>query len=458
MLEYIFLLVVKVLFGLLSYFTSPKKLPKYVKLDSNTITDRVKNTPTYKSMYYVVDGYQPIVMIADFGTAKKLYQSNEYKSIIRTYPYLGYVMERLLKHSIGAHHGKEWLEMKKTLTKFFTTQSVKNNFLMIVEKTTNWTNIFFNKDTNEYSLQNLQLDILTIRIMSFIIYGPLSENKIAQLHELFVLHNKMMTIMGTDVLLRVPVFNNYVSTDNKKSVDSFWDSWCKFNDNIALNNMSTLFNTMIADSRYANNKLEFYQTLYEIMLFNLDIMVDAFANLIWNISMSQDIKEKVYNEITKIIPDIKNLSIEQINELSYLQCVINESARLNPGIVSTFAETLSEDIILNNYTLPKGTMISLDTQMINRDPNIWANPDKFDPSRFECSTNGVFSYHRFGLSPRKCMGNVFADYILKIGIIMLISTNDIICSNEQLVIEERSTIPNLSGYDMMNKITFIKRH
>lgn len=484
----------------MEYLQIPRDIPFFNKQNNKnfmSIEERITNTPTHNSMYYMLDGYQPIVMITDQKTADKLYKSDQYKTISRNYPYLGYVMERLLKHSIGVHYGKEWLEMKKPLARFFNTQSVKNNFPKIVDKTKKWTNTLTDGcslnflQNCSHSLQNLNLDLLTIKIMSEIIYGELNDSQIDQLHKLSLVHNDMMKIMGTDKGSRIKFFNNFcqffnidhASLENKRKVDSFWNQWCEFNDSIQLTNKSTnqlsgktnantLYETMITDQRYSENKLEFYQTLYEIMLFNLDIMIDAFANLIWNISTNQEVKEKICREIVNIVPNIENINVDKINELTYLQSVINESARLNPGIVATFAETLNETLCLNNCTLHKGTLFSLDTQMINRDPSIWKDPNKFDPSRFEFSVDGKIDdkidnkinskskeslFHRFGMSPRKCMGNVFSNYILKIGIVFLLSTYDIQSIHENIQIEKINTIPNISGCNMLNKIIFIKK-
>ena len=275
---------------------------------------------------------------------------------------------------------------------------------------------------------------------------------------MFMIHNKLMVIMGSDMLMRVPLIYNNYGTQERDLVDDFWNKWQEFNNNQRnIMRDDTLFSTMIEDNIYEGNYLVFYQTLYEIMLFNPDIMIDSFANLIWNITTNESVKIRLYGECKNI--DINDC--DQIDELKYLPLVINESARLNPGIAITFAETITEDLVLNNQYLQAGTMISLDTQMINRDPNVWRNPHQFDPDRFDTGDASVFhSYHRFGLGPRKCLGNVFGDYILKIGIVALLQNFDLIISdknNNNLVREQRNTIPNLCNYNMTNSIDFIRR-
>jgi cytochrome P450 len=411
------------------------------------------STEPNQNIYQTFDGYQPIVMIANYNIARSLYQSIEYKSIIRTYPYLGYVFDRLLKHSIGAHSGKKWLEMKKPLAQFFTTGSVRHNYPMILEQVDKWIDGF---ESGSYQLQNLRLDRLTIGVISHIIYGKLSDEDLDELYHLSHQHNKMMEIMGCDMLMRIPIIYS-LPLPNKLLVDEFWNRWCRFNDRMCeSNNMAeqTLFQTMIRYPIYANDQLAFYQTLYEIMLFNLDIMIDGFANLIQSICANQGVGDRIYEECR----DIDSHNYNEIDGLAYLQSVIWESARLNPGIVRTFAETLTQPVMLNDFFLPAGTMISLDTRMINRDPMVWKDPNQFDPSRFDSDPTMMFKYHRFGLSPRKCMGNIFADYILKIGIVQLIKKFTIHPSDEIVVDKERNSIPNLSNRLMTNQIIISSRN
>lgn len=89
--------------------------------------------------------------------------------------------------------------------------------------------------------------------------------------------------MGQNMLLRNIFVNLFLKISDHTLVDNFWNRWCRFNDN-RKNNIQecTLFTTMNEAPIYRNNSMMFYHTLYEIMLFNLDIMIDGFACLVWN--------------------------------------------------------------------------------------------------------------------------------------------------------------------------------
>ncbi len=404
-------------------------------------------------MYYMYDGSQQILVITDYGLAKEYYKS--YNKTIREYKYLGYVYEKLLKNSIGAFTGKNLLLLKKPLVQFFNTGSIKKHFGMIVEETNKWMENTFPEKINKYELQELNLNKLTINIISNIIYGQLSTYDLNELYDLSIIHKELMVIMGQDMSLRIPFIYNNFNTSNKIIVDSFYERWVIFNDKMK-NQVceNTLFATLLENDIYIENDDILYQTLYEIMLFNTDIMVDSFANLIWDIVSNKLVNDTILNEVSKI-----NMDYEEINKLEYLINVENESARLNPGIVLTFAETITENITLDGYKIPANTKISINTQMVNKDSNIWIKPDEFNPNRFNKDNPSLYhSYHRFGMGPRKCLGNVSASYILRIGIISILKNFDCIAENNTIKFDKRNTIPNLCNSIMKNRIVFIKKN
>lgn len=410
-----------------------------------------------KIMYFMEDGYQRILVLGDFDSAKSFYKDSSYRKITRIYPYLGYVFQKLLKSSLGAHSGQKWLIMKKPLSQFFTTRSLKSKYEMFFTKTENWIDrIFQTSHVVSVPLQEIGLDILTIDIIPNIIYGELTTEETKELLELSRLHNKVISIMGIDMFLRPSMIYNNFSSSNKKQVDLFFDRWVKFNVNvidkiIQENRSDCLLKTMIMNDAYKDQEALFH-TLYEVSLFNIDIMIDSFSNLIWNVATNPLVKQKLYEECK----NINLFDVDELEKLKYLNKVVNESSRLNPGIVITFPETLTESIEINGFSIPSGTMISLDTQSINRDPKIWNNPHEFIPNRFDSDEKFHF-YHRFGLGPRKCLGNIFGDYILKLGLVMLLQKSDIKIDSNAEKYDFRNTIPNLNQSVMSNIVTFTSR-
>lgn len=60
------------------------------------------------------------------------------------------------------------------------------------------------------------------------------------------------------------------------------------------------------------------------------------------------------------------------------------------------------------YEVPEGTTAIITVPILHRDPNVYRNPDKFDPDRFspENSTGRhPYAYIPFSAGPRNCIGN-----------------------------------------------------
>ncbi len=432
----------------------PKSKPFYYQKNFPNISSRIKyDTEKYGRIYYAYDGQQQIMLIGSYDAAKQYYNLTCHDNI-RQFDYLGYVFDKLFKKCIGANYGSKWLEMKKPLAAFFTTKSFESQFDVIYGQVVNWmTDTLHNN--KQIELNKLNFDKLTIGIISHIVYGKLTEAQLMELYELSKMHEKIMQMMSKDLIMRTPIVYKFLSTPNSKYVDLFWNKWMRFNSWFyGMTNSNSLFEHMLKYDVYADNIL-FLQTLYEIVLFNADIMTDAFSNLVKNLALNDDVRKKLYLECS----EIKIGGAESLSKCQYLTAVINESARLDPGVTITFPETTTTDIVVDGYTIPASTLVSLDTQMINRDPTLWDLPNKFDPERFmgQNSRELMFKFHRFGLDQRKCLGNVYGDLILKIVTVLLLQNYDFTISRTFSDMFKESTISNLSSSTTRSVVKFCAR-
>lgn len=83
----------------------------------------------------------------------------------------------------------------------------------------------------------------------------------------------------------------------------------------------------------------------------------------------------------------------------------------------------TQDYKLGNLAIEKGVFIIIPVDAIHNDPEIYQDPERFDPDRF--SQENIASRHRysflpFGEGPRKCIGMQFGELQTKTGIISLI--------------------------------------
>ena len=70
----------------------------------------------------------------------------------------------------------------------------------------------------------------------------------------------------------------------------------------------------------------------------------------------------------------------------------------------------------SNILIPKGTAIECPIFMIQRDPMLYPNPLKYDPSRFasdRADGRDPFLFLSFGQGPRGCFAQKFSMIVLK---------------------------------------------
>ncbi|CAN4121216.1 unnamed protein product [Withania somnifera] len=82
--------------------------------------------------------------------------------------------------------------------------------------------------------------------------------------------------------------------------------------------------------------------------------------------------------------------------------VISETLRM-ATILPWFSRKAAQDFEIEGCKIKKGWSLNLDVVSIHRDPKIFSNPEKFNPSRFDEPLK-PFSFLGFGSGPRMCPG------------------------------------------------------
>lgn len=65
--------------------------------------------------------------------------------------------------------------------------------------------------------------------------------------------------------------------------------------------------------------------------------------------------------------------------------------------------------ILENVTIPPGTVIAIPTYLTNLNPKYWTDPESFKPDRFSKENElqyGLYQFSLFGTGQRTCIGFV----------------------------------------------------
>lgn len=148
-------------------------------------------------------------------------------------------------------------------------------------------------------------------------------------------------------------------------------------------------------------------------MFNVEISGSSTAWALLTVAEHPSIQTRLRDEMNE-----EKLDFQTLSNLTYLNHVVLESARLHPGLTVSFPEQTHKPMTIGGYRVPKGVYVSIDAQSLNRNPSVWERPDHCVPSRFDGldmkSGDDRWRMHSFGLGVRQCLGRHYATLLVKL--------------------------------------------
>lgn len=151
-----------------------------------------------------------------------------------------------------------------------------------------------------------------------------------------------------------------------------------------------------------------------------DTTAQTTANCLLLLAMHPGVQDKVVEEIFQLFPsdDDNLINFNSLNELKYLEQVIQETLRVAPTIPFFPREPAEDFEIKPGCVIPKGTVMVFNTFVLHRRKDIWGlDADKFNPDHFlpeHLATKHPYSYIPFSSGKRNCIGLKYAKISLKI--------------------------------------------
>ncbi|KAM3098102.1 cytochrome P450 [Phormidesmis sp. 146-35] len=108
-----------------------------------------------------------------------------------------------------------------------------------------------------------------------------------------------------------------------------------------------------------------------------------------------------------------NVTVEQISKMPYLDQVFNEIERLHPPVGGGFRGVI-KPFEFNGYHVPAGWLAQYSILLTHRLPDLYPDPEQFNPDRFYNTKQKPFSLIGFGGGSRICIGLAFAKLEMKL--------------------------------------------
>lgn len=139
-----------------------------------------------------------------------------------------------------------------------------------------------------------------------------------------------------------------------------------------------------------------------------DTTATAITYALWQLGRNRDMQDRVLAEVEQF--DGRMIAPDDVVHLGYTVRVLKEAMRLCPP-GATGSRMATQDVEVDGYRVPAGSMLVVGRMSVHRDPALWDEPLRFDPDRFteEASRErDRWQYVPFGGGPRGCIGDHFA--------------------------------------------------
>ncbi|XP_061088832.1 cytochrome P450 4F3 [Conger conger] len=144
-----------------------------------------------------------------------------------------------------------------------------------------------------------------------------------------------------------------------------------------------------------------------------DTTASGISWVLYNLAAHPQHQDRCRSEVDALLDGRETEEIEwdDLTNLPFTTMCIKESMRLHPP-VTTVTRRFSQDMtVAEGRVIPQGNICLVSIYGTHHNPELWPNPEVYDPSRFdpENSTNRPsLAFIPFSAGPRNCIGQNFA--------------------------------------------------
>jgi cytochrome P450 len=202
---------------------------------------------------------------------------------------------------------------------------------------------------------------------------------------------------------------------------------------------------MLLETRYEDSGegMSIQQLIDEIKILFIaghETTANALTFMLHLLANHPDIQQKVLDEILGIESQTGDV-VDQLQKMTYINAVINESMRLYPPAWITDRENIEDDELLG-FKIRGKTLIGVSFYELHRNPKYWNNPEEFNPERFlgEQKKESYKYFYPFGAGPRMCIGLGFAMYEMSLALSYIIKNYKVTAQNKDIQINPLITL------------------
>jgi len=306
--------------------------------------------------------------------------------------------------------GDTWKSHRKLLNPAFHSQTIKRYLGIVIDHTERLLNRWQDGGTYEMMFEMMRT---TMGIIADIIFSVKDiERDAAELNRALTDVFEVLTARTTafqQIPSWIPTRDNLRIKEASRIIENFVLKFIRERRAEGLDHGDILSDLLMAQDDETGAKLSDIEIANELKtLFGAGHETTALM-LMWTIyllAMNTDVQENLFIE-AKFTFNNRSPLLEDLKVMPYTEKVINESMRLYPPAWSLMVRQAKEPLQLGDTLLPKGSLLLIPMWIVHRNPNIYPDPLRFDPERFDGEWRKripKYAFFPFGGGPHVCIG------------------------------------------------------
>lgn len=404
------------------------------------------------TFYVTVPGINKVLMTANPDLIKQVLQTNQ-KNYPKdqTYKQLGL----MLGQGLITSKGELWKKQRKIAQPTFHKKNLENLFEVMTGVVQQYLNDLSQKEGQVVDMGQEMMEV-TAKIAMQSLFSAHLEGDLKEIYRIISFAQEFVVkrVMNP---LNIPL--NYVdgslrkfNREHEKMSDLILQLIAKRQKD---SKHYPDFLQMLMDARYEDTGEPMPPNLLRDELITIfsaghETSANALAWTLYLLAKHPTIAKKVKTEAEEVLQG-RMPAFEDLRKLTYARQVIEEGMRLYPPAWGIGRYALKDDH-WQDYHIEKGTIMACEIYGLHHHPDLWENPEVFDPERFspeQVKARPSHHYLPFGAGPRMCIGNHFAMMEMQLLLPLLVrSFNFELLENQSIEMEPLITLRPKNGIQM----------
>jgi len=158
----------------------------------------------------------------------------------------------------------------------------------------------------------------------------------------------------------------------------------------------------------------------------LDNVSNTVSWALHHLALDPELQERAAKEVRETIAKHEgNMSYEALKQMELVEQILEEAMRLYTPVGILFRKCVSSTSLgSSGLAVKEGQAVFIPTSAIHMDPDIFPDPERFDPDRFTKEAKEQrhpYAYLAFGEGPRVCIAERFAILEMKLCLASLLN-------------------------------------